>query len=202
MKKISLSLLMISSSLFGIAQNHNTIVPPDPIQQSKFSIGITGGYGHSFIVPYKNYAFNSSWNAGISAVYSPWIHWGVGLDAIYSAEGSTFTSGDVKYTTGLDYVRVPVKAIYYFKEYENDFRPKVSLGPTLGFLVNESNSRGANSFDFGANLAVGFNYRLVRAVWLNAELSYYQGFLDVYNGNSEHDANGNLRANLGLSFGF
>ncbi|MES2680494.1 MAG: porin family protein [Bacteroidota bacterium] len=202
MKKISLTLALAFGTLMSVAQNNNTIVPPDPIQQSNFSIGVTGGYGHSFLVPYRNYAFNSSWNAGIAAVYSPWVHWGVGIDALYSSEGSTFTSGDLRYKTTLGYVRVPLKAVYYFNKYENDFRPKVSLGPTLGFLVNEDNTSDASSFDLGANLSAGFNYRLLRAVWLSAEASYYQGFLDVYKENTVTDLNGNIRANIGLHFGF
>ncbi|HOZ87545.1 MAG TPA: hypothetical protein PL029_07295, partial [Bacteroidia bacterium] len=73
MKKISLFIALAFGALLSVAQNNNTILPPDPIRQSNFSIGITGGYGHSFLVPYRNYAFNSSWNAGLSAVYSPWV---------------------------------------------------------------------------------------------------------------------------------
>jgi hypothetical protein len=201
-KKISLLLSLAFGTLLSVAQNNNSILTPDPVRQSNFSISITGGYGHSFLVPYRNYAFNSTWNAGLSAAYSPWVHWGLGLNALFSSEGSTFTSGERGYNTTRDYIRIPLKAVYYFNKYENDFRPKVSLGPGLGFLVNEANTGGAASFDFGANLSAGFNYRLLRAVWLSAELCCYQGFTDMYPENSATDLNGSIRANVGLSFGF
>lgn len=205
MKKITLAIALIAGSLIAKSQNtenNNGIIPPNPIDQSKFSFGVKGGFGHSFIIPYQNYLFNPSYNGGLSVVYSPWTHWGIGMDAIYSSEGATFKNGDTKYTSTLGYIRVPIKGIYYFNNYEHDFRPKVAIGPTVGFLVNETNGKYAQSFDMGANLSVGFNYRLARAVWLSADLNYYQGFLDVYSDNNEKDLNGNVRIDLGLSFGF
>lgn len=201
MKKFIFAIAIFTSGLC-IAQNNNTIIPVQPIEQSKFSLGIVGGFGHSFVVPYQDYTFNASWNAGLSAVFSPWTHWGIGMDAVYSSEGSALQRNDVTYNYQLDYIRVPIKAIYFFNTYERDFRPKITLGPSLGFLVNEVNSTNAATFDLGANLSVGFNYRLMRAVWFNADVNYYQGFLDTYSGNSLNEMNGNVRLNLGLSFGF
>jgi hypothetical protein len=201
MKKIILSALLFLG-VHAFAQNNNTIVPVPPIEQSKLSIGFMGGYGHSFIMPYQNYTFNSSWEAGLSSTYSNWAHWALGFDITYSSEGSSLKVSDQTYKTQLDYIRVPMRAIYFFKDYEDDFRPKITLGPTLGFLVNEVNSTGASAFDLGGSVSLGFNYRLMRAVWLTADVNYYQGFLDVYSDNSLNDMNGNARINLGLSFGF
>jgi hypothetical protein len=201
MKKFIFSVILFCS-VPCIAQNNNTIVPVSPIEQSRLSIGFMGGFGHSFIMPYQNYTFNSSWEAGLSSTYSDWAHWGLGFDITYSSEGSRLRISDQTYKTQLDYIRVPMRAIYFFKTYADDFRPKITLGPTLGFLVNEVNSTGASSFDLGGSLSVGFNYRLMRAVWLTADADYYQGFLDVYSDNSLTEMNGNVRINLGLSFGF
>lgn len=200
MKRFILTLALAYGSL--MAQNNNENKPVEPIEQSIFSIGVKGGFGQSFIVPYNNYLFNSSWNAGLSAIYAPWVHWGVGMDVTYSSEGATFYGSDVNFMTKLDYLRVPVKAIYFFQRYENDFRPKVSIGPTLGFLVDDHGNKGYSGFDFGATAAAGFNYRLLRAVWLNADVSYYQGLIDSYSANSENDMNGNVRLDLGISVGF
>jgi hypothetical protein len=201
MKKFTLLATLLICGLTNLAQN-NAIIPVEPIEQSKFSIGIKGAFGHSFIIPYKDFTFNPSWDAGLSAVFSPWAHWGIGLDATYSAEGSSVTQSDVTNTTEYDYIRVPIKAIYFFNTYEKDLRPKITLGPCLGFLVNERNSLDASSFDLGANISAGVNYRLMRAVWLSADVNYYQGFLDVNTLNSQNEFNGNVRINLGLSFGF
>lgn len=184
------------------AQTNNDKIPADPIKQAPFSVGLKGGFGQSYIMPYSNYTFNSSWDAGISATYSPWAHWGIGLDAVYSSEGGSFNYMDQISTIKLDYVRIPVKAIYFFRTYEKDFRPKITLGPKVGFLVNETNSTNANFLDLGANLTAGFNYRLLRAVWLNADVSYYQGFIDTYKSNSVTDLNGNVRLDLGICVGF
>lgn len=202
MKKISLLLTALSLTLAIRAQTNNDKIPSEPIRQSRFSLGVKGGFGHSFLMPYSNYEFNPSWNAGLSAVISPWEHWGVGVDVNYSAEGATFDYGDHTIQNNLDYLRVPLKAIYFFRTYEMDFRPKISLGPTVGFLVNDPNTLKANSFDLGGTFNVGFNYRLIRAVWLTVDAGYYQGFLDVYDANTDTDLNGNMRLDVGVSFGF
>jgi len=201
MKNLAL-LLALATTTIGFAQNNNDKIPVEPIEQSVFSIGVKGGFGHSFIVPYSNYDFMPSWNAGISAVYAPKQHWGIGLDVTYSGEGVKLKSGDYTNTTQLDYLRVPIKAIYFFRTYEEDFRPKISLAPTLGFMVNDHDNNGFKSTDFGGSLSLGFNYRLLRAVWLNVDASYYQGVIDIYQGNNENDLNGNVRLDLGVSFGF
>jgi hypothetical protein len=203
-----LFIALASSALMGYSQNNNTVEPPAPIEQSKFSIGLKGGFGHSFIAPYKNYMFCPSWDAGVSAIYAPGQHWGLGVDALYSMEGVKFEYLDNETGIGydrqatLDYIRIPVKAIYFFRSYEKDFRPKISLGPSLGILVGEVNSVNASAIDLGGKLTAGFNYRIAKAVWINVDASYYQGFLDVYSNNSENDLNGNVRLDAGINFGF
>lgn len=202
MKNLTL-LLALATATAGFAQtNNNSKIPAEPIEQSKFSIGLTGGFGHSFVEPYENATFMPSWNAGITAVYAPGPHWGFGADVIYSGEGSKLKVGDITHSTQLDYLRIPLKAIYFFRKYEDDFRPKVSLGPTLGIMMDNHGNKNFNSFDVGANASIGFNYRLLRAVWFNADVSYFQGFTDIYSHNNETDLNGNIRLNVGLSFGF
>ncbi len=199
------SFAFISACLFsviGFSQTNNNIIPSEPIKPAPFSIGIKGGYGHSFIMPYSDYAYNSSWDGGISFIYAPWKHFGVGLDALYSSEGASFKISDDIQSVQLNYIRVPVKAIYFFRDYEKDFRPKIAIGPTIGFLMNESNNGQASFLDVGANASLGFNYRLARAIWFNADASYYNGFTDIYSGNTLYDFNGNIRLDLGISFGF
>jgi hypothetical protein len=206
--KTLLFIALASSALLGYSQNNNDVVPPAPVEQSKFSIGVKGGFGHSFMVPYKNYIFGPSWDAGISAIYAPGQHWGLGVDALYSMEGAKFEYLDNETGIGynrqatLDYIRIPVKAIYFFRGYDKDFRPKITLGPSLGILVGEVNSVNASSIDLGGKITAGFNYRVARAIWINVDASYYQGFLDVYSNNSENDLNGNVRLDAGINFGF
>ncbi|HRG53004.1 MAG TPA: outer membrane beta-barrel protein [Bacteroidia bacterium] len=203
MKKIFISMSLLITSI-SFAQNNNNLDPPVPAKQSVFSLGAQGGFGHSYISNISNKKFQPSWDAGIVAIYSPGAHWGAELDVRYSAEG-------VKYenlTTGRDntiflrYVRIPLKAVYFFRKYENDFRPKIALGPAIGFLNEEVNSVGANTVDFGLNGSLGFHYRIVRAIWLTADVNYYQGLLDTYDATSANELNGDVRLDLGISFGF
>ena len=202
MKKLTLLLALVSGSLASFAQNNNDKIPPAPIEESKFSLGVKGGFGHSFLIPYNNYKFMPSWDAGLSAVYSPYVHFGFGLDATYSEEGSKLEMSDYTNTIDLNYVRIAPKAIYFFRAYEMDFRPKISLAPTVGFLTNSADAEGFKKVDFGASASVGFNYRLVRAIWLSVDASYYQGLIDSYEPNNETDLNGNARLDVGLNFGF
>lgn len=203
MKKIIL-LASLFSSLISFSQNNNGLDPPVPAEQSVFSIGPQGGFGHTFITPYKGARFQPSWDAGVAAIYAPGVHWGVQLDIRYSAEGCKIEDVENKSTNAifLRYVRVPLKAVYFFNRYEDDFRPKITLGPSIGFLNEQVNSIGAKSVDFGANASIGFHYRLVRAIWFTADVNYYQGFTDVYETTTEREMNGNLRLDMGLMFGF
>jgi len=209
MKKITLLIALASTTLIGYSQDNNAkIDSPDPVKTSPFSIGFKGGFGHSFQVPYSNTVFCPSWDAGISAIYSLREHWGVGLDLLYSKEGVKFkytnpvTKQENTTHVELDYVRIPGSIIYFFGTYANDFRPKVAIGPSLGILVSEKNSVNAASIDLGAQATLGFNYRLAKAIWLNVDATYYQGFLDVYSNNNDNDWNGNVRLNAGVNFGF
>jgi hypothetical protein len=204
MKKIILVTGYILGSLICFSQNNNKLDPPVPAEQSVFSIGPQGGFGHTFITPYKGARFQPSWDAGIAAVYAPGVHWGVELDIRYSAEGCRIEDVENKSTNAifLRYARIPLKAVYFFNRYEDDFRPKIALGPAVGFLTEQVNSRGAKSVDFGANASIGFHYRLVRAIWLTADVNYYQGFVDVYDATAEKELNGNIRLDMGVSFGF
>jgi len=202
MKKVIILLALISATIGTQAQTNNDIIPPKPIDQSKFSLGFKGAFGHSFLMPYSKPSFMPSWDAGLAAIYSPYEHVGFGLDAVYSAEGVRFENPEYTSETNLNYVRVEPKLIYFFRAYEKDFRPKVSISPAMGFLVNGSDNSSFKTFDIGAKGTIGFNYRLLRAVWLNIDGSYYQGLRDIYQNNSEKDLNGNVRLNLGMSFGF
>ncbi len=54
------------------------------------------------------------------------------------------------------------------------------------------------TFDFGLHVAGGGNVRIAPATWLNLDLAYYHGLIDV-NQNSEMK-NRNLGINVGVTF--
>jgi hypothetical protein len=204
MKRIIILLSFFCTAHIGFSQNNNSIDPPVNAEQSVFSLGAQAGFGHTYIMPFKGATFQPSWDAGLVAIYAPGVHWGVDMDLRLSSEGARIEDPENTSTNAiyLHYMRVPLKAVYFFRKYEDDFRPKIALGPAIGFLTEQVNSVGASTVDFGANASVGFHYRLVRAIWFTADLNYYQGFTDVFQSTSEKELNGNLRLDLGISFGF
>jgi hypothetical protein len=195
MKKSILLGCVLFMSIFAAAQ--------DLPKTSKFSIGPSFGFGHAYLTPY-NCEFFPTWSAGIISVYAPVQWFGLGVDVRYSSEGSrTKVQDSGTRTTVLNYVRVPVKAIFFFGDVEDDFRPKVSVGPSFGFLVSETDPYDAKvwPFDAGVNASLGFNYRLKEAIWLNTDINFYQGLTDVRRESGVQERNANIGLNLGVAFG-
>lgn len=200
MKKLMLMTGFILAGIAGFSQT-STDLPGKP---SRFSIGPSVGFGHSYMLPYRTAGFYPSWSAGITAIYGPLEWWGVGGDIRYSVEGTKTKMGESgERETQLQYIRVPLKAMVFFGNYEDDFRPKLTLGPSFGFLVGESDTYDAkaNSFDAGINASAGFNYRVRTGMWLNVDANYYQGLTDVRQHSGQRELNGNIGLNLGLAFG-
>ncbi len=178
------------------------------VAQSKFSLGPNAGLGHSWISNSDKAKFKLAANAGVSLVYSATEHFGVGLDAKYSYEGvkNTLTGSGTAASLDLNYFRFPLKAIYFFNNYGNPFRPKIFAGPSFGFLstakLNGTDVKNSfNSSDFGITGGAGFNYRLVKNSWFNADLSYLHGLSDLEKNVSTKNHNRNLQLNVGVNFG-
>lgn len=202
MKKVLLAVI-ISSACSVIAKG-----------QSRFSFGPNAGVGASWLDNTANRKTKLAGNAGLSLVYSAAPHFGLGLDGKYSFEGGKYTQGGQPVTADLDYIRVPLKAIYFFGKYGNAVRPKVYVGPSFGFLVGGETTieRGAlgplvvkskdyyRSFDFGVTAGAGLNIRLVKNTWFNADASYLHGVTDIRKPEvNQH--NRNIGANVGVNFG-
>ena len=202
MNKLMLAGTLLLITTFSFAQN--------------LSIGPTAGFGHSWINAETGSAdnrFHPSYNIGGKLVYSFDSRWGVSADVKFSGEGSTVgTDKDNKFVSRLNYLRVPLQGIYFFGKYGDRIRPKVSLGPSFGFLLGGKTKVYQNgekigevksvdirkSLDLGATLGGGLNIRLAPATWLNADLSYYLGLVNV---SEEGDAkNRNLGINIGVTF--
>jgi len=180
-----------------------------------FSIGPTGGYGHSWITNSSgDNKFNPAWNAGLSFVYSTRSNFGIGADVKYSTEGNKTTTADVTNVINANYVRVPVKLIYFFGKQGNAVRPKISAGPSFGFLTDANETSTVSgvkvktdinddikNFDFGVTAAAGLNFRLADRTWLNTDLAYYQGLTDMTKNNSSTQCNGGVGVNVGLLIG-
>ena len=174
--------------------------------------------------------------AGGYMVYSFHEHFGVSLDLLYSMEGakfkSTFTAPGIiqtsENTLTLSYLRVPLLLNVFFGELGNPIRPKLMVGPAIGFLLavenksedrtdtggvittettTSSSKKGYNSTDFGAVAGAGVNIRLADRLWLDTDLRYYIGASELYSGdnNANNDnnkpKNQHLQVSLGLGIG-
>jgi outer membrane protein W len=195
MKKITWFTLLIACPLFYMAQGSS--------DESRFTLGTKGGFGHSWI-SLRNNTFNGSWFIGLGSMYHFSEHVSLGIDALYSSEGATSKVADATVVTQLDYFRVPVKLAYYFKPLDSDLRPKVGAGLNAGFLMSDpkNTSAGYEDMDIGANIIAGVDYRLLEGFWLSFDADYYHGFTDIRKGNSGGDMNRNIRLDIGLIIGF
>ena len=183
------------------------------------SIGPTAGFGHSWLTlenapaGYDN-SFHPAYNFGAKLVYSIETYWGLSADVKFSGEGGKLSNNNNDLVYRANYIRVPLQGIYFFGDYGQAVRPKISLGPSFGFLtggkyktrVNEQTQSEGDikniftGFDVGLNAAVGANIRVAPATWLNTDITYYHGFSDVSETNNSV-RNRNIGINVGLLFG-
>ena len=177
--------------------------------QMNISIGPDAGFGHTWTTGAGDNSYQPAGNFGVALVYSHNNHTGLGVDLKYSIEGGKKQFANVDVISRLNYIRIPIKGIYFFRDYGASFRPKVSLGPSFGFLVGGKEESGSletdgkdvyNSFDLGLLASAGFHYNLVTNTWLHFDVSYYHGLSDVSKA-AEINKNRNIGINLGVAFG-
>lgn len=175
------------------------------------SLGPVVGISHNWVsnLPGTN-KFNATGYIGLGLVYSKDAHWGWGAQANVSWEGYRIADADGNISTGTPiYLRIPLRAYYFFGDYKDLIRPKVYLGPSIGFKLGETDEMKGGDFtaqnvgtfrtlDIGLNAGVGLNVRLKKAVWLNTDLGYYQGLTDAVD---DPAGKYNTQQNLALSLG-
>jgi len=215
MKKLITTVALLTAVTATFAQEPGS--PASERRERTISIGPVIGFGHTGLrnVGYDD-VFKPNWNAGVTMNVSASENVGFSADVLYSVEGGRWQMANGnEVNLHMYYLRVPLRFVYYFGDLANDFRPKVSIGPSLGFLIEDdldleitgdgeretvaSNfDQDNNGFDVGGTASLGFNYKLADRVWLNTDAYYYQGFLDVGDMN-HYNANFGLRA--GVAFG-
>jgi len=193
------------------------------LNAQNLSFGPTVGFGHSLLSSSEDLSngyerkFRSAYNAGVKLVYSFVSDWGVSADVKFSGEGGKFQSdaaGSRETIYRANYIRVPVQAIYFFEQLGDRVRPKVSLGPSVGFVVGgqlktkedgeETNKSDIDNyikgFDFGLNGAIGANIRMMGNKWINADITYYHGLINVSEASGGDLKNRGIGINVGILF--
>jgi outer membrane protein W len=145
---------------------------------------------------------------GIFANYSITDDFGLTGQLLYSQQGAKFEVLGTETSTNFNYLQVPILGAYYFGK--NNFKPKVLLGPQIGFLLSAKDKDGNDldpngtlleTTDFGATFGVGFNYNLAPKIWLNADVRYNLGLTDLDKETTKL-YNSNLALMVGVSIGF
>ena len=172
-------------------------------KRKAFSFGPVMGLGHAWMSPTVYSKYNPAMSAGVFAIYSPVEHWGVGIDARYSIEGSKKEYPETGVSNmDFHYLRVPLSAIYFFGKWGDDFRPKIAVGPSMGFLIamDVPGYISENRFDIGLHANGGFNYRIYGNTWLNADVGCYHGLSDAIQNTNHTERQNHIMANLGIGF--
>lgn len=177
--------------------------------QQTLSFGPVIGANFAKISDVNNSEFNMGVAAGGQLTYSNENNWGLGVAVLYSREGVDVQSAGNESAINLTYLRVPLKGYLFFRQNEDRFRPKIFLGPSIGFLVDsdakfngdEVDIKGAyNEFDLGVMAGIGFNARIAEGTWFNFDAGYTYGLLDV--ADSADGGNRNIGLAAGVLFGF
>jgi outer membrane protein W len=203
MKPLILLCFALTFATYTVAQN-----------ASNFSIGPRVGVNFAKFTNVDNADPKSGLVLGLTSTYSFNVRTGLTIDALYSREGNE-TSTTPQLQTGLDYLRFLVAYDIFFRDLEDNFRPKIYVGPNLGILLSAENQvEGSdnevdvkdsyNTIDLGLTLGLGFNLRVGGETWLNVDGRFQPGLTNIINNKpSNIDAirNQNFQVSVGLAFG-
>src|SRR5690606_23273505 len=88
---------------------------------------------------------------GVGMIYSQYEHWGWGSDLTVSHEGYSMgrTVNNVYSTMTVNavYLRMTTKAYYFFGSYGDNIRPKIFLGPSVAYKLDETRYMDGNNVD-------------------------------------------------------
>lgn len=204
--------------LFAGALTHAQTTAPSRTNPAQFmSIGPVAGIGGNWVGNLGGTThFMPSANIGVGLIYGRWEHWGWGGQMLLSSEGYDKEYNGNRAAVVPVYLRMPMRGYYFFNGYKDKVRPKLFAGPAIGVKLGEwdyiDNGPGdialtqrTGSFrtiDLGINTGGGVNIELHKSVWLNLDLSYYQGLTDaVKDPAGRQNFNHNLNAQAGILFG-
>ena len=139
----------------------------------------------------------SGFNAGIQVNWSTDMGFGLTVEALYSVKGAEFDD-DQNREFKLSYIEVPILANWYFNP-GSSVRPKVFVGPSVSYLLeanykldNKYDTKSdqiagfedqVNNIDVGVVVGAGANFMINDGKWLNLDVRYSPGLIDIYDEN-------------------
>lgn len=200
----------MKKSILSIAIVLGTIV--HSMAQENVSIGPMVGVS---VANLRGDIANNDWKTGatIGGFYNYSTESGFGFSGqlLYTQLGAQINNktNDIR----LNYVQVPLLLTYFLGRRGEALRPKLFIGPNVNFLASakdrngnslngDSNNPTYRPVDVGLTAGIGFNYRLQNKVWLNADVRYGAGLVDITRSDANQQYNQNIGVNLGVSFPF
>jgi hypothetical protein len=211
MKQIFVSLLLAGAA-FGTAKAQN------------LSMGPVAGFNHTWMTGMgPNRVFNPGATVGGRLTYSFNPNWGVSADLIGSWEGvktqANYPTTSTSVDANLVFLRLNPRMSYYFGALGDRVRPTIFGGTSFGVLAGgetsttvASSNEGPsittkvkstdsyNTFDAGLFAGAGINYRIGKATWLNTEVVYSNGLVDLTKSDNTWSASRGVAFNLGVTF--
>lgn len=140
--------------------------------------------------------------------YSIVEHFGISGQITYNQLGANFSDAQFNKRLKLNYLNVPLLAVFYFGEglRPGTVRPKLFVGPHANILLAARDKNGADKksefrgADFGATFGGGLNIALQRQRWVNLDVRYGLGLTDIEKNTGANWKNGAFSATLGVSF--
>lgn len=195
------------------------------VYSQNFSAGPVKGFGHSIVSvtgnsqSELNKRFYPSFTIGGKFVYSFVSNWGISGGVNFSHEGGRLKgtlggNDEFDYIYSANYIRVPLQGIYFFGKLGDRLRPKIAAGPSVGFLIGGRSSSEISEnpkiktdtkdlfepVDLGVTGSAGLNFRIVKDIWLNSDLTYYHGLTDINSSGPGSFKNRNLQMIMGVTF--
>ncbi|HEX7757486.1 MAG TPA: outer membrane beta-barrel protein [Niabella sp.] len=166
--------------------------------QTGWNIGDRVAIGHSWMVGNRpddsKRKFHFSYELGRAATYNFSNNTGIGFGTYFSSQGGAYElQNDTKMIERANYIKIPVFASFAFGAVENRVRPRLTVGPSVQFLVggktfakNDNDAfagvyttKALNTkIDAGANASLGLNIRVCDGFYINNDINYYHGFVE------------------------
>ena len=188
-----------------------------PVRSSQWTIGPKAGMNLSH---YWGSDAGDPFNPRLSGQFGGFVTWSndgwfaITGELLYSGKGARYrTDGffeDIKGVYRMDYVEIPILFRGFFLT-EGRVRPHASIGPSVGFLVlaRQKNFEpvetdgvsfydNVRKVDVGVNVGTGINFEVGNNIWINPEIRYNLGLINVAEDLSRR--NGNFAVMLGVGF--
>lgn len=184
-------------------------------QAQNISLGLTTGYQLS---SYEAFNFDDSYNGrkiGLTGIYSSSENSGISADLTISRTGGSYNKINnrnevLKYRTETDNIRLTPMYHYFFRSMEDNLRPTVFAGPSLGINIGTKQLSSYNNFsdDFRTlNLAglvgAGLHYQIINGLWLQGSVNYLVGVTKLNKESAfipDNLRSNNMSLNLGVTY--